>query len=67
MPDMIWEQREFLLQIFSQPPAEKMVQSDSSVYKMPFAVRKTLGEIRFFDGNFGTDKEFVENKGSFPL
>ena len=29
---------------------------------MPFAVKKTLGEIRFFDGNFGTDKEFVEEK-----
>ena len=30
------------------------------MYKMPFAVSKILGEIRFFYGDFGTDKEFVE-------
>ena len=32
------------------------------MYKMPFAVSKILGEIRFFYGDFGTDKEFVEDK-----
>ena len=33
-----------------------------SMYKMPFAVSKILGEIRFFYGDFGTDKEFVEDE-----
>ena len=32
------------------------------MYKMPFAVSKILGEIRFFYGDFGTDKEFVADK-----
>ena len=33
-----------------------------SMYKMPFAASKILGEIRFFYRDFGTDKEFVEDK-----
>ena len=34
----------------------------ASMYKMPFAASKMLGEIRFFYGDFGTDKEFVADK-----
>ena len=34
--------------------------SFTSMYKMPFAARFSLGEISFFDGDFGTDKEFLE-------
>ena len=32
------------------------------VDKKHFAVTKILGKISFFDGDFGTDKEFMENK-----
>ena len=32
------------------------------MYKMPFAASKILGEITFFYEDFGTDKEFVEEK-----
>ena len=32
------------------------------MYKMPFAASKILGEITFFYEDFGTDKEFVEDK-----
>ena len=30
-------------------------------YFISFAVRFSLGEISFFDEDFGTDKEFVED------
>lgn len=32
------------------------------VDKKHFAVTKILGKLSFFDGDFGTDKEFMENK-----
>ena len=32
------------------------------MYKMPFAASKILGEITYFYEDFGTDKEFVEEK-----
>ena len=49
------------------PPASPPVGDNRSLpapsmYKMPFAASKMLGEIRFFYGDFGTDKEFVEDK-----
>ena len=41
---------------------------DASMYKITFAAKKILGEIfKIFDGNFGTDKEFVEDMGRFQL
>ena len=33
------------------------------MYKMPFAASKILGEITFFYEDFGTDKEFMDDKG----
>ena len=39
-----------------------IMQTLPSMYKMPFAASKMLGEIRFFYGDFGTDKEFVADK-----